>query len=62
MILYHVYHREEFVGSFLQETFSTRENAEYFIQHQDENPPEEMYIRECELDPVLVPADGGIRR
>ena len=51
MKIYNVYHEEEFVGSFLQASFSTRENAERFIKHNPQEYPEsEMSIMEYELD------------
>lgn len=50
MIIFNVYHEEEWVGSFLQASFSTKENAEYFIQNHPEYPASEMHISEYELD------------
>ena len=51
MIIYNVYHEEEFVGSFLQGSFSTRDKAEsYVVNNPYGYPIEEMSISEYELD------------
>ena len=53
MIIYNVFHEEEWVGSFLQASFSTREKAEYFAKNHPEYPEAEMHITEYTLDPEV---------
>lgn len=50
MIIFNVYHEEEFVGRFLQASFSTREKAEYFVKNHPKYPESEMHISEYVLD------------
>lgn len=49
MEIFHVYHEEEFVGSFLQATFSTREKAEYYAKN-NKYKESEMTVVPYELD------------
>ena len=54
MEIYHVYHEEEFVGSFLQATFSTREKAEYYAKNNKYGYPEsEMSVVPYILDSAV---------
>ena len=54
MEIFHVYHEEEHVGSFLQATFSTHEKAEYYAKNNKYGYPEsEMSVVPYILDSAL---------
>lgn len=51
--IFNVYHAEEWVGTFLQASFSTREKAEHYLKNHDKYPESEMYIEEYTLDSAV---------
>ncbi|UOF78831.1 hypothetical protein [Caudoviricetes sp.] len=51
MKIFHVYHEEYWIGSFLQASFSTKENAEAYIKNNPNKYDEsELCIVEYTLD------------
>lgn len=57
MEIFHVYHTEEHVGSFLQASFSTKEKADYYAKHNKGGYPEhEMSVVPHILDSAVAAA------